>query len=950
MDMGIRVRGAKGHNLKGIDVDIPRNRLTVITGVSGSGKSTLAFDTLFAEGQRRYMESLSAYARQFLDQLQKPEVDRIDGLSPAIAIEQRMGSANPRSTVATTTEIHDFLRLLYANAGVPHCPSCDAVLQRYAAEAIVEALLEQAVGTRMLLLAPQPADSGKAGGAARLLASIRKRGYLRVRVSGQVLELDEAERKDATGPVEIVVDRLVARGDSLRSRLTDSVELALREGGGRMAVLLQAPGATDWVLQSFSEDLCCEACGLQFSVLTPRHFSFNSPYGACPVCDGLGVEQVFDEGLLIPDEQVALDRGAIPAWRVGGHSLVLHYRRLLRGFMAHFDLPAGTTVGDLDARMRHILLHGSTDELMRFTGPRRSGGKRREAPFEGVIPNLQRRYRETASELVRQRLRRYMIRQMCPACKGGRLRPESAACRFQGLSLVELAARPISQTLAFLDDLRLGAQDEAVCGELLREIRARLQFLSEAGLGYLTLSRASSSLSGGEAQRLRLATQMGAALTGVLYVLDEPTIGLHERDNDRLIAILQRLRDSGNTVVVVEHDETMIRAADTVFDLGPGAGQAGGYVVFQGTPDELLQDAHCLTARFLRGEEPRSHPHRQLDTGNTWLEVKGACAHNLKDIDVAIPLGRLVCVSGVSGSGKSSLVHDVVAPAVAQGLLRGKRKEPALAQVQWREVLGVQHLDKLIEIDQMPIGRTPRSNPITYTGAFDPIRKLFAATPAARVRGYGAGRFSFNVKGGRCEACQGAGQICLEMHFLPDVYVVCERCGGARYNRETLEVTYRGYSIADVLALTVEEALDVFGAVPAIARRLQALHDVGLGYVKTGQPAPTLSGGEAQRVKLAAELGRTATGRTLYLLDEPTTGLHFSDVRQLLDVLFRLRDAGNTILVIEHNLDVLAASDYVMDLGPEGGDAGGRMLGAGSPAEIAAQDSHTGQYLRRVLQ
>ncbi len=945
MDACIRVRGARGHNLKSIDVDIPRNRLTVVTGVSGSGKSTLAFDTLFAEGQRRYVESLSAYARQFLDQLQKPAVDRIDGLSPAIAIEQRMGTANPRSTVATTTEIHDFLRLLYANAGVPHCPQCGAVLRRDTAESIVEELLALETGTKVVLLAPRMLAEGKAQRQAHL-AAIRKSGFLRVRVGGQFLEVDEAESAPLAGAIEVVVDRLVINGDQQRTRVTDSVELTMREGEGRVVVLLQSMSGGDWETRRYSEDLCCEACSVRFGALTARHFSFNSPHGACPVCDGLGVEQVFDECLLIPDETVPLDRGAIPAWRMGGQSLVLHYRRLLRGFMSYAGIAVGTPVGELDAHVRRILLYGTGSEEIEFTGPRRSGGKRRKAVFEGVIPNLRRRFKETDSEMVRQNLRRYMTRRVCPACKGGRLRPESAACRFHDWTLVALGDRPVEEVLAFLEALQMNAHEEAVCGELVREIRHRLHFLSEAGLGYLTLSRQSSTLSGGEAQRLRLATQMGSALTGVLYVLDEPTIGLHERDNAQLIAILKRLRDAGNTVVVVEHDETMIREADHVVDLGPGAGQDGGRVIFSGSATQLLSDSSSLTARFLRGEEPRHFPHQHLLPGDAWLEVRGACANNLQEVDVAIPLGRMVCVSGVSGSGKSSLVNDVLGRALSVACNRARTDVPVGI---YRELLGVEHLDKLIEIDQSPIGRTPRSNPVTYTGAFDPIRKLFAATPAARVRGYGAGRFSFNVKGGRCEACQGDGQIRLDMHFLPDVFVTCERCGGLRYNRETLEVTYKGYNIAEILALTVEEALEVFGAVPAVARRLQALHDVGLGYVQTGQPAPTLSGGEAQRVKLAAELSRTATGRTLYLLDEPTTGLHFADVRQLLQVLFRLRDAGNTILMIEHNLDVLAASDYIVDLGPEGGASGGCIVGVGSPAHIAGLETHTGRYLRRVV-
>jgi len=940
----IRVRGAAGHNLRAIDVDIPRNRMTVVTGVSGSGKSTLAFDTLFAEGQRRYVESLSAYARQFLDQMQKPMVDRIDGLSPAIAIEQRHGSANPRSTVATTTEIHDYLRLLYANAGVPHCPGCGVVLQRYPDEVVVEALLASTPGTRCVLVSPQPVPRRPIDWP-HFLEDIRKRGYLRLRVDGALVALEDAESLALPASVGIVIDRLVLGDADQRTRLTDSVELAMREGGGRLLVLRQASATAAWQEQSYSEDLVCEDCQIRFGVLTPRHFSFNSPHGACPVCDGLGTEQVFDENLLIPDPDVPLEQGAVPAWRKGGRALVAYYRRLLKGFMGHYGIAPGTPVGALSPAIRQALLEGSGEVEMAVTGPRRSGGRARMLPFEGVIANLKRRYRETESEAVRVNLRRFMRRQTCPACRGGRLRPESAACRFHGVTLVDFLRWSVDEVLAWLEPLVLEGQEAQIAGELVREIGHRVHFLQAAGLGYLTLDRQSSSLSGGEAQRLRLASQLGAGLTGVLYVLDEPTIGLHASDNARLIRILEHLRDSGNTVVVVEHDEAMIRAADYVVDLGPGAGPQGGQVTFQGSVADMLGSSTSVTARYLSGQEERMPPHARLPSADGWLKVRSAAVHNLKRMDVAIPLQRLVCVAGVSGSGKSSLVHDVIHCGVAAGLRGGKHPVPgACAGIE-----GIAQLNKLIEIDQSPIGRSPRSNPVTYTGAFDPIRKLFAATPGARVRGYDAGRFSFNRKGGRCEACEGDGQIRLEMHFLPDVYVTCERCGGRRYNQETLAVTYGGYSIADVLEASVEEALDLFGAVPAIARRLQALVDVGLGYLQTGQSATTLSGGEAQRVKLAAELSRTATGRTLYILDEPTTGLHFADVHQLLRVLFRLRDAGNSVLMIEHNLDVLAASDYVIDLGPEGGVKGGYVVAAGTPSDVAQSGTRTGMALRSRL-
>ncbi len=938
MDDVIRVVGAAEHNLRHIDVTLPRNRLSVITGVSGSGKSSLAFDTLFAEGQRRYVESLSAYARQFIEQLQKPAVERIDGLSPAIAIEQRNSGANPRSTVATATEIHDYLRLLYANAGQPHCPHCGVPLARMNAESIVEHLMALPAGTRVMLLAPIPAPT------KTVLEQIRRRGYIRVRIDGEVMELEAADPKavKASSRIEVVVDRLAAGADVNRARLTDSVELALREGEGVLVVLRQAPGCGDWQEQRFSEDLCCDGCGVRFATLTPRHFSFNSPQGACPVCDGLGTEAVFEEALLVPDPSVALDKGAIPAWRTGGRALILLYRRMLKGFCEHYGLPLNTPVEALDAETRRALFYGSGDVEMAFSKRKGGGPVKKVAAFEGVIPNLSRRLRETDSELVRQRLRRYMTRRVCLACGGHRLRPESAACTFKDVSIVELLAWPIERAHAFFDSLALSPGEQAVAGELVREIRQRLFFLCDAGLTYLTLDRESGTLSGGESQRLRLATQMGSALTGVLYVLDEPTIGLHERDNERLIAILKRLRDLGNTVVVVEHDEAMMRAADWVVDLGPGAGKAGGQVMYSGPAAELTASELSPTARFLRHDEPRFAPFERLTPGKARLCIEGATANNLKNIDVAVPLGLLVCVSGVSGSGKSTLIDDVLRRALCRALYHSTEVPGA-----HRAIRGIEHLDKVVVIDQSPIGRTPRSNPATYTGAFDPMRKLFAETAASRLRGYGPGRFSFNVKGGRCEACGGGGQIRLEMHFLPDVYVTCERCRGRRYNRETLEVTYGGHSIADVLDMTVTEGLEVFRNIPVIARRLQMLCEVGLGYLQLGQSATTLSGGEAQRVKLAAELSRVSTGRTLYLLDEPTTGLHFADVKQLLSVLVRLRDQGNSVLIIEHNLDVIACADHVIDLGPEGGDGGGQVVAVGTPEEIAANPrSHTGRFLK----
>ncbi len=942
----IRVIGAAEHNLKHIDVTIPRDRLTVITGVSGSGKSSLAFDTLFAEGQRRYVESLSAYARQFLDQLQKPAVERIDGLSPAIAIEQRTAGSNPRSIVATVTEIHDYLRLLYANVGVPHCPQCGGGLSRMSAESIAERLLARPAGTRILLLAPLVRRQN--GTHLGVIEQIRRRGFIRVRVDGEVLELDAVPRLKASvaHTIEAVVDRLATGAAGLRSRLTDSVELALREGQGTLTAMCQAPAGGDWHDERFSEDLSCDACELRFAPLTARHFSFNNPLGACPVCDGIGTEPVFDEALLAPDPAVPLDKGAIPAWRSGGRALIMHYRALIKGFAAHVGIEPATPVGALDGQARQVLFYGSGDTPLQFTKWSKGVRRARTALFEGVIPNLTRRLRETDSESVRQRLRRYMVRRTCPACGGRRLRPESAACRFKGVPIVDLLDWPVQKALSFFDDVALEGAEVQAATELVREIRQRLFFLCDTGLGYLSLNRESGTLSGGEAQRLRLATQMGSALTGVLYVLDEPTIGLHERDNARLISILKRLRDLGNTVVVVEHDEAMIRAADWVVDLGPAAGTAGGEVMYCGPAADLVACRQSPTARFLRHEEPRVHAFNRRPPGAARLRIEGASANNLKHIDVDIPLGLLVCVSGVSGSGKSTLVDDVLRRVVCRALYRSPEIPGA-----HRRVLGLEQIDKAVIIDQSPIGRTPRSNPATYTGAFDPIRALFAATAAARMRGYGPGRFSFNVKGGRCEACKGDGQNRLEMHFLPDVYVTCERCRGRRYNRETLDVTYGGKTIAEVLAMTVDDALDFFRNVPAVARRLQALSGTGLGYLQLGQSATTLSGGEAQRIKLSAELSRRATGRTLYLLDEPTTGLHFADVRQLLSVLVQLRDQGNSVLIIEHNLDVIDAADYVIDLGPEGGEAGGEVVASGTPAEIAMNPrSYTGRYLNEKWQ
>ncbi len=957
----IKIIGAREHNLKGVDVDIPRNKLTVVTGLSGSGKSSLAFDTLFAEGQRRYVESLSAYARQFLDQMQKPAVEHIEGLSPAIAIEQRTAGSNPRSIVATTTEVHDYLRLLYAHIGVPHCPKCGKQVERHSAEDIVEQLLKLPLKTKVILLAPR--IRGAKGDHKEELEQILRQGYIRARIDGTICDLEELPplSKSATHTIDVVVDRLMIT-KRIRTRLTDSVELALKEGDGATCVVWsmeqgagsgeQGQGAKDqgegsygWEEQSFSEKMSCTDCDVRFEPLTPRCFSFNSPYGACPTCAGLGTRQVFDVGLLIPDHDISIDKGAIPAWRSGSRSLIIHYKRLLRGVAKHYGFSLDTPFGKLKPAHRKILLEGSGKTKIEFSYWRKGVASKTLKPFEGVIPNLERRYVETDSEYVRQRLRRCMSRQLCPTCQGQRLKPESIACTVSDVSIVDLLGMSIGDAIRFFDGLKLSKYEKQVAGEVLVEIRQRLGFLSDVGLDYLSLERESGTLSGGEAQRLRLATQIGSGLTGVLYVLDEPTIGLHVRDNARLIGMLKGLRDRGNTVVVVEHDEMMIREADHIIDLGPGAGAAGGHVMFAGDIDALLKDDKSLTARFLRRESAVSVPSVRKPGDKAKLCIEGAAANNLKDIDVSIPLGLLVCVTGVSGSGKSTLVDDILRKALSRQF-HGAKERPG----KHRAVTGTEHLDKIVVIDQSPIGRTPRSNPATYTGAFGLIRKFFSETPASKVRGYAPGRYSFNVKGGRCETCKGDGVIRLEMHFLPDVYVTCERCRGERYNRETLEVRYGGKNIAEVLAMTVDEALEFFESIPALARRLRTLAEVGLGYLQLGQSATTLSGGEAQRVKLSSELSKVATGRTLYLLDEPTTGLHFADTQRLLQVLTRLRDAGNSVVVIEHNMDVVKSADHIIDLGPEGGDAGGLVVATGTPEAVAeSAESHTGSYLREVL-
>jgi excinuclease ABC subunit A len=939
----ISVNGAREHNLKDISVQIPRNRLTVITGLSGSGKSSLAFDTIFAEGQRKYVESLSAYARQFLEQMQKPDVESIEGLSPAISIEQRTAGSNPRSIVATTTEIHDYLRLLYASIGQPHCPRCGRPVTRQSAEEIVDRLVGEPEGTKLVLLAPLV--EGRKGEHLDVIESARKSGFVRVRVDGEIVDLDDVPKlnKQQKHSIDVVVDRLVARA-GVRGRLNDSVEQALAAGGGRMTARVQRGGSGDWEDVLYSETAACLACGLSFDDLQPRHFSFNSSYGACPRCHGLGTMEVFDPDLVVPDPSLSVEGGAIQAWRRGGRRLLIYYKNLLRNLFAWYDLDIDTPFAELPEDFRKILLHGSEEDI-EFRYWRGGAQHKIRKPFEGVLPNLQRRYEETESDYTRQRLRKYMSRLPCTVCEGARLRPEARACLVAGLSIVDACRLSIGEARAFFGGMKLTRHERRIAREILKEITSRMQFMIDVGLDYLTLDRESGTLSGGEAQRIRLATQIGAGLVGVLYVLDEPSIGLHQRDNLKLIQTLRGLRDLGNTVLVVEHDEQTIRDADYVVDLGPGAGRHGGEVVFQGETPALLECAESLTARYLNRELEIEVPTRRKPPDGGWLVIEGAAENNLQEIDVRFPLGLLTCVTGVSGSGKSTLVDTILRRALFRRL-HDARERPG----RHKALRGLEEIDKAIVIDQSPIGRTPRSNPATYTGMFSPIRDLFAQLPASKMRGYKPGRFSFNVKGGRCETCRGDGMIRIEMHFLPDVYVTCEQCRGRRYNRETLEVHYKGKSIADVLEMTVEEALEFFDSIPAVHRKLKTLADVGLGYIQLGQQATTLSGGEAQRVKLSAELSKRETGRTIYILDEPTTGLHFADIHKLIEVLEALRDGGNTVIVIEHNLDVVKRCDYIVDLGPEGGGGGGRIVAEGPPEVVArCEASHTGRFLREMI-
>ncbi|HVS15601.1 MAG TPA: excinuclease ABC subunit UvrA [Thermoanaerobaculia bacterium] len=933
----IRVRGAREHNLKNVTVEIPRNRLVVVTGVSGSGKSSLAFDTLFAEGQRRYVESLSTYARQFLNQAEKPDVDGIDGLSPAISIEQKSVSRNPRSTVGTVTEIHDYLRLLYASIGVPHCPRCGEQIRPQTVQQMVDRVLALPEGTRLVLMAPYV--RGKKGEYRKQLQQMAKEGFLRARIDGETVELDgdlPSLDKNKKHDIDVVIDRLVVK-PGIESRLASSLETALGVGKGLAVIAPQ--GLPE---ETLSENYACVSCGTSLSEITPRLFSFNSPFGACPSCSGLGTLMSVDPEKVLDDPKLSISGGVLRPWPAGSKSWRLRMIAAVGRAMG-FDL--STPWNRLDERARQVILYGTGGKELDFEMSGRRSSYKWRGRYEGVIPTFERRYRDTDSQAVRVEIEKYMSVSPCPECHGRRLRPEALAVLVSRHPIDELCALPVSRLREVVDAFELSDKERAIAGKVLQEIRDRLGFLHDVGVGYLSLDRTSGTLSGGESQRIRLATQVGSKLMGVLYVLDEPSIGLHQRDNQRLLNTLVGMRDLGNSVLVVEHDEDTMRAADWVIDLGPGAGEHGGDVVAAGTFEEVRAHPRSLTGRYLRGELAVPVPERRRAGNGARITIRGATHNNLRDIDVDVPLGRFVAVTGVSGSGKSSLVHDVLYRALARHFYRSA--EPAGVH---RAIDGLEHLDKVIAIDQSPIGRTPRSNPATYTNVFGPIRALMAKTPEARARGYQPGRFSFNVKGGRCEACSGDGQIKIEMHFLPDIYVPCEVCGGLRYDRETLQVRYRGLNIADILDLSVERAREVFENIPAVRRILATLDEVGLGYIRLGQPATTLSGGEAQRVKLATELCKRSTGRTLYLLDEPTTGLHFDDVRKLVALLQRLADKGNTVLVVEHNLDVIKAADWLIDLGPEGGEAGGLVVAAGTPEEVSLVGaSHTGRYLGRVL-
>ena len=940
MQKEIFIKGARENNLKNIDVTIPRDKLVVLTGLSGSGKSSLAFDTIYAEGQRRYVESLSSYARMFLGQMDKPDVDYIDGLSPAISIDQKTTSKNPRSTVGTVTEIYDYLRLLWARVGTPHCPKCGKEIRQQTIDQIIDQILALPEGTRIQIMAP--VVRGRKGEHTKIFDDARRSGYVRVRVDGNLYELSEeiALEKNKKHQIDIVVDRLIVRSD-IAQRLTDSVETASSLSGGIVTVNLLREERDI----SFSQNYACDDCGISIEELSPRMFSFNNPYGACPACTGLGVQLKADPALIVPDESLSILDGAItaPGWqsiRSDGIS-----RMYFEALSKKYQFSLRTPYGELPDKVKHIILYGTNGETLELAYDQPRGKGVLYQPFEGIVNNLERRFEETQSEASKKEIEEYMGECPCPVCHGQRLRSEALAVTVGGKSIYQATELPVDKALAFFEGLTLTETQLMIAAQILKEIRSRLGFLQSVGLSYLTLSRSSGTLSGGESQRIRLATQIGSSLMGVLYILDEPSIGLHQRDNDKLLATLRRLRDLGNTLIVVEHDEDTMRAADYLIDIGPGAGSHGGHVVAAGTPEEVMAHPDSLTGQYLSGKKKIEIPARRREGSGKWLTVRGARENNLKNIDVSVPLGTFTCVTGVSGSGKSSLVNEILYKKLGVELNRMKAHPGKHDGID-----GMEYLDKVIAIDQSPIGRTPRSNPATYTNLFNDIRNLFAATQEAKARGYGPGRFSFNTRGGRCEACAGDGMLKIEMHFLADVYVPCEVCRGKRYNRETLEVRYKGKNIADVLDMTAEEALGFFRAVPKIADKLQTLCDVGLGYVKLGQSSTTLSGGEAQRVKLATELSRRATGRTIYILDEPTTGLHADDVKKLLEVLQRLVEAGNTVLVIEHNLDVIKCADYLIDLGPEGGAGGGEVVAVGTPEQVAKEPrSYTGHYLKRIL-
>ncbi|WP_223065913.1 excinuclease ABC subunit UvrA [Paenibacillus caui] len=934
----IVVKGARAHNLKNIDITIPRDKLVVITGLSGSGKSSLAFDTIYAEGQRRYVESLSAYARQFLGQMEKPDVDSIEGLSPAISIDQKTTSRNPRSTVGTVTEIYDYLRLLFARIGKPHCPEHGVEITSQTVEQMVDRIMQYPEKTRLQILAP--VISGRKGEHKSLFAEIGKQGFVRVRVDGEIRDLSEdiELEKNKKHTIEVVVDRIVIKED-VQSRLADSIETALKMSGGQLLVDIMGQEEL-----RFSSNYACPICGFSIEELAPRMFSFNSPFGACPDCDGLGVKMVIDPDLLIPDQGKSIEEGAFEAW-AGGYSN--YYPQFLKSVAEHYDIPQDVPVSELSKEQMKVLLYGTGETKVHFRY-QNDFGQMKDAyvPFEGIVNNLERRYRETASDGIREHIEGFMAAKPCETCKGHRLKKEVLAVTVGDVNISHVTNLSIGDAMNFFDGLELNEKDKAISNLILKEIGSRLGFLVNVGLDYLTMSRSAGTLSGGEAQRIRLATQIGSQLMGVLYILDEPSIGLHQRDNDKLIATLGQMRDLGNTLIVVEHDEDTMLASDYIIDIGPGAGIHGGQVISQGTPQEVMNDPKSLTGQYLSGKKfiPVNPERRKTD--NRWLEIRGAKENNLKNINVKFPIGVFTSVTGVSGSGKSTLVNEILYKTLARDLNKAKVRPG-----QYREIRGLEHVEKVVDIDQSPIGRTPRSNPATYTGVFDDIRDLFSQTNEAKVRGYKKGRFSFNIKGGRCEACNGDGIIKIEMHFLPDIYVPCEVCKGKRYNRETLEVKYKAHSISDVLEMTIENATDFFQNIPKIHRKLQTLLDVGLGYVKLGQPATTLSGGEAQRVKLASELYRRSTGKTIYILDEPTTGLHVDDIDRLLMVLQRLVDSGETVIVIEHNLDVIKTSDYIIDLGPEGGSGGGTIIATGTPEQIVqVEESYTGRYLKPILE